>query len=206
MSPSDPTSAAFPTAAELVDRVPLIKNPAFWVPPPVQVPLDIHPLPDDVQAYFVYPHTLEAHVLATLPLERTHLEQQRAERRALLESYAQSKERARKAKLNQIAPGWNEGVGGVIEPVRKAVPTTTTTTTTATGATRAEEEGEGESSAEPLTVLRASPTEMGPQTLDALERDQIQGWLDKWDRGDSSGAGAGAGAGGAGAERVDKLI
>ncbi|KAG0658505.1 hypothetical protein C6P46_005748 [Rhodotorula mucilaginosa] len=108
----------FPTPAQLVDRVPLIKNPGFWVPKPVQLPPDIHPLPDDVQAYFVYPHTLEAHVLQTLPPALAQLQAEQQQRLALLASYAESKERARRAELNRLAPGWHEGKGGVMQPLR----------------------------------------------------------------------------------------
>ncbi|KWU44548.1 hypothetical protein RHOSPDRAFT_33875 [Rhodotorula sp. JG-1b] len=108
----------FPTPAQLVDRVPLIKNPGFWVPKPVQLPPDIHPLPDDVQAYFVYPHTLEAHVLRTLPPALAQLQAVQQQRLALLASYAESKERARRAELNRLAPGWHEGKGGVMQPLK----------------------------------------------------------------------------------------
>ncbi|TKA53590.1 hypothetical protein B0A53_03881 [Rhodotorula sp. CCFEE 5036] len=117
----------FPTPAQLVDRVPLIKNPGFWVPKPVQLPPDIHPLPDDVQAYFVYPHTLEAHVLQTLPPALAQLQAEQQQRLALLASYAESKERARRAELNRLAPGWHEGRGGVMQPLIKAGSSAVTT-------------------------------------------------------------------------------
>lgn len=117
----------------------------------------------------MYPHTLESHVLSTLPVQLEQLEQTRAQRLAILESYAASKERARKAKLQAIAPGWNEGSGGVMQPVRKATAAISTTTTT---------ERDGEHA---QALLQASPTEMGPQTLEKAHRDQMQDWLDKWD-------------------------
>ncbi|GAA5995545.1 hypothetical protein JCM5350_004031 [Sporobolomyces pararoseus] len=166
-------SSTFPSAAELVDRVPLIKNPAFWVPPPVEVPLDIHPLPEDVQAYFVYPHTLESHVLSTLPTQLAQLEQTKSQRIALLESYEESKERARKAKLQALAPGWNEGMGGVMQPVRKG---TTKVTNHQNEEKQKEEEGQDE-------LLQSSPVEMGEQTMDKMQRDQMKDWFDKWDGG-----------------------
>ncbi|GAA5875097.1 hypothetical protein JCM3774_003427 [Rhodotorula dairenensis] len=115
MAVGDLSHEPFPTPAQLVDRVPLIKNPGFWVPKPVQLPPDIHPLPDDVQAYFVYPHTLEAHVLQTLPPALADLQAAHQQRLALLASYAESKERARRAELNRLAPGWHEGEG-VMQP------------------------------------------------------------------------------------------
>ncbi|GAA6063053.1 hypothetical protein JCM10212_002998 [Sporobolomyces blumeae] len=208
-------SSTFPSAAQLVDRVPLIKNPAFWVPPPVQVPPDIHPLPDDVQAYFVYPHTLESHVLSTLPATLSTLEQTHAQRVALLASYAESKERARKAKLQAIAPGWNEG-GEIMQPVRKETTTTTTTTTTmprpivSNPSTESRSTARGDTSAgdggDPATPRAdrpsflggpetGSPGEMGQATMDQMQRDQMQDWLDKWDGGSTQGHSSGAGEG-----------
>ncbi|GAA5948377.1 hypothetical protein JCM3765_001396 [Sporobolomyces pararoseus] len=175
-------SSTFPSAAELVDRVPLIKNPAFWVHAPVEVPLDIHPLPEDVQAYFVYPHTLESHVLSTLPNQLAQLEQTRSQRIALLESYEESKERARKAKLQALAPGWNEGMGGVMQPVKKG----TTATTNAQGEKKGEEEQE---------LIQSSPTEMGEETMDKMQRDQMQDWFDKWDGGSAKAPGGEGGVG-----------
>ncbi|GAA5984825.1 hypothetical protein JCM10908_003521 [Rhodotorula pacifica] len=115
---ADLSNEPFPTPAQLVDRVPLIKNPGFWIPKPVELPFDIHPLPDDVQAYFVYPHTLESHVLQSLPPALSQLQAAHQERLALLASYAESKERARKAELNRLAPGWQEGKG-VMQPLKK---------------------------------------------------------------------------------------
>ncbi|GAA5900765.1 uncharacterized protein JCM6883_004648 [Sporobolomyces salmoneus] len=180
MSSSDPSSSSsFPSATELVDRVPLIKNPAFWVPPPVEVPLDIHPLPSSVEAYFVYPHTLESHVLSTLPSQLSQLSQKRLERQALLESYEESKERKRKQKLREIAPGWHEGFGGVMEPSRKKgtqVQSVETTTTTS------KEEGTGEEG----ELLQESPEEMGDRTMEKAQRDQMMDWFDKWDGGEKS--------------------
>ncbi|KAM0786783.1 hypothetical protein ACM66B_002217 [Microbotryomycetes sp. NB124-2] len=110
--------SAFPTTVQLVDKVPLIKSPSFWVSKPVELPPDIHPLPDDVHAYFVYPHTIEAHALSALPAALSNLRQAHEARCHLLASYADSKERARKERLNQIAPGWSEG-GQVMQPSNK---------------------------------------------------------------------------------------
>ncbi|KAF9239283.1 hypothetical protein BU15DRAFT_74706 [Melanogaster broomeanus] len=85
-------------------HVPLIKSPALRVPPPVELPPDIHPLPDSVTPYFVYPFTLEPHVLTV-------------EREALLRSREDEKERRRREALRRVAPGF-EGNGTVLTPVR----------------------------------------------------------------------------------------
>ncbi|KAK4057515.1 hypothetical protein OIO90_001584 [Microbotryomycetes sp. JL221] len=110
--------SAFPTTLQLVDKVPLIKSPSFWVSKPVELPPDIHPLPEDVHAYFVYPHTIESHALSVLPAALEELRHKHEARCRTLTSYAESKERARKARLNQIAPGWSEG-GSIMQPSKK---------------------------------------------------------------------------------------
>lgn len=67
---------------------------------------------------FVYPHTLESHCLTALPAALHTLQTAHSQRLHLLASLAESKERARKATLNRLAPGWGEG-GGIMEPVRR---------------------------------------------------------------------------------------
>ncbi|GAA5902288.1 hypothetical protein JCM8208_007250 [Rhodotorula glutinis] len=214
---------SFPTPGQLVDKVPLIRNPGFWVPKPVELPPDIHPLPEDVHAYFVYPHTLEAHVLSTLPAALDTLKQTHAQRVALLASYAESKERARKARLNQVAPGYAEG-GAALEPVRRetAVPKAAAAAQTSSRAARENlMGGSDEDEAAPAarhegSVLgepRAnSPGEMGAATIGKMERDQMMDMFAGLDRLDStlggagSGGGAGRSAGGGGGGDLDDLI
>lgn len=177
-SSSGPT---FPTTTELVDKVPLIKSPSFWVPKPVELPQDVHPLPDDITAYvrspssptscptplmtlpvqFVYPHTLENYVLTTLPAALQSLEATHAARLSLLASVAESKERARKVQLNRLAPGWSEG--GVMEPMRKNTVSPSVTTDLL-----------GNDDDE----LVGSPKEMGINSLDQMEKDQMQALVD----------------------------
>ncbi|PWN33007.1 uncharacterized protein FA14DRAFT_162178 [Meira miltonrushii] len=77
-------------------RVPLIKSPAVRVPPPITLPNNLHPLPPNLQEYFVYPFNLEHFVL------------ENADRR----------EKARKQDMLKRAPGWNED-GKVLEPTRR---------------------------------------------------------------------------------------
>ena len=91
----------------------------------------------------------------------------------MLESYEESKERARKAKLQALAPGWNEGMGGVMQPVRTG---TMKVTNQQNEEKQKEEEGQDE-------LLQSSPVEMGEQTMDKMQRDQMKDWLDKWDGG-----------------------
>ncbi|GAA5879469.1 hypothetical protein JCM1840_007049, partial [Sporobolomyces johnsonii] len=199
--PPSLTSYPAPTGRSLTPPPP---PPAPRPPPPPQ---------------FVYPHTLEQHVLATLPQSLSQLEQTHSQRLHLLASYADSKERARKARLNQVAPGYAEG-GGIMQPVRRE---TRAPAAAAVGAAHggggeskavnvleeAEEEGDQtQQQAEPAAPGRAgegsflgetevgSPKEMGLETMDKMQRDQMQDWLDKFDGGgDSSGRGGGDGVG-----------
>jgi len=89
---SSGTSSLYATCS----RVPLIKSPAVRVPPPIILPNNLHPLPPNLQEYFVYPFNLEHFVL------------ENADRR----------EKARKQDMLKRAPGWNED-GKVLEPTRR---------------------------------------------------------------------------------------
>jgi hypothetical protein len=89
---SSGTSSLYATCS----RVPLIKSPAVRVPPPIILPTNLHPLPPNLQEYFVYPFNLEHFVL------------ENADRR----------EKARKQDMLKRAPGWNED-GKVLEPTRR---------------------------------------------------------------------------------------
>ncbi|SCV69225.1 BQ2448_2245 [Microbotryum intermedium] len=133
------------TTRDLVESVPLIKSPSFWVPEPVELPPDIHPLPDSVEPYvhmpffrptifpqqFVYPFTIENHALSVLPAALDALRTSHAQRLERLRSYSEAKEKARKAHLNAVAPGWT-GDGGIILPSTKKTSSTLPTTLSAT--------------------------------------------------------------------------
>lgn len=80
----------------LCSKVPLIKSPAVRVPAPVSLPTNIHPLPPNLQEYFVYPFSLEHFVLDA----------------------ADRRERQRQEDLRKRAPGWSEH-GGVLQPTRR---------------------------------------------------------------------------------------
>lgn len=42
---------AHASTSQLVAKIPLIKSPELWIPKPVALPSDIHPLPTDINAY-----------------------------------------------------------------------------------------------------------------------------------------------------------
>ncbi|RPD56965.1 hypothetical protein L226DRAFT_491083 [Lentinus tigrinus ALCF2SS1-7] len=86
--------------------VPLIKSPSLRLPRPVEHPPDIHPLPDSVTAYFVYPFTLEPHVLTVEASRRSTLAAHAARREAYLKAREEEKERRKREALRRIAPGF----------------------------------------------------------------------------------------------------
>jgi len=99
-------------------RVPLIKSPSLRVPRPVERPPDIHPLPDDVSAYFVYPFTLEPHVIRLEDSRRSTLAAHAARREAYLKSREEEKERRKRDALRRIAPGF-EPQGTLLVPTKR---------------------------------------------------------------------------------------
>lgn len=102
-------------------RVPLIKSPSLRVPRPVELPQDIHPLPDSVTAYFVYPFTIEPHILTVESSRRTTLAAHTARREAFLHARDDEKERRKREALRKIAPGF-EPAGSVLVPTKPSNP------------------------------------------------------------------------------------
>ncbi|PBK70444.1 hypothetical protein ARMSODRAFT_955944 [Armillaria solidipes] len=98
-------------------HVPLIKSPSLRVPRPVEIPQDIHPLPDSVTAYFVYPFTIEPHILTVESSRRTTLAAHTARREAFLRARDDEKERRKRETLRKIAPGF-EPAGSVLVPTK----------------------------------------------------------------------------------------
>ncbi|KAG8800634.1 hypothetical protein FRC17_006828 [Serendipita sp. 399] len=127
-NPGSPGASQYGQAA----YVPLIKSPSVRVPKLVQVPPDIHPLPESVAAYFVYPYTLEPHILtlesqrqATFTAQNAHRatvfqrreqvkEQQRQEQERLKRLIEEEEERRRKEKLRKVAPGFDPSAGALV--------------------------------------------------------------------------------------------
>ncbi|KAG6811219.1 hypothetical protein H0H92_008480 [Tricholoma furcatifolium] len=100
-------------------HVPLIKSPSLRVPPPVVLPPDIHPLPDSVTDYFVYPFTLEPHIITLESSRRNTIAAHASRREAYLRHRNDEKERRKRDALRRIAPGF-EPQGSVLVPTRTA--------------------------------------------------------------------------------------
>ncbi|KAI5116345.1 hypothetical protein M0805_005820 [Coniferiporia weirii] len=87
-------------------HVPLIKSPSLRIPRPIEAPPDIHPLPDDINAYFVYAFTLEPHVTTLEASRRSTLAAHTTRHEAFLRQREENKERMRRDALRRIAPGF----------------------------------------------------------------------------------------------------
>lgn len=109
-----PFSPSYDTAS----RVRLIKSPSLDVPDHVSFPRDVHPLPPDLQAYFVYPFSLESYVLApNNPSART-IEEVHAKHQSFLIWRDEERKRRERERLRKLAPGWT-GETAVLQPNKR---------------------------------------------------------------------------------------
>jgi len=97
-----------------VARVPLIKSPSLRVPQLVSIPPTIHPLPDSVTAYFVYPFTLEPHVANIEATRQSTLDGHMATCDAYLKRREEEKEQRKKEALRKVAPGFEPSAGTLV--------------------------------------------------------------------------------------------
>lgn len=100
-------------------RVPLIKSPSISLPNPVKLPQDLHPLPADISAYFVYPFSLESYVLDPNTPSSSTIDQLLAKHQQYLENREREKENKHKEMLMKMAPGWS---GDVLLPTASGTP------------------------------------------------------------------------------------
>ncbi|KAL7418836.1 hypothetical protein Q5752_006520 [Cryptotrichosporon argae] len=98
-----PISQQYAAAA----TVPLIKSPSLWLPPRVEFPPDVHPLPEDITAYFVYPFTLERHVVHADPSPYQAIAERRVRAAEVLHRRELADEERERAALRRVAPGYN---------------------------------------------------------------------------------------------------
>ncbi|KAI0056625.1 hypothetical protein BV25DRAFT_1556959 [Artomyces pyxidatus] len=111
----DPSKSQYAAAS----HVPFIKSPSLRMPRPVEMPPDIHPLPESVTPYFVYPFTIEQHVITLESSRRQTLAAHAARREAYLRARADEQARRRREALRRIAPGF-EPQGTPLVPLRAA--------------------------------------------------------------------------------------
>ncbi|KZT35313.1 hypothetical protein SISSUDRAFT_1008911 [Sistotremastrum suecicum HHB10207 ss-3] len=105
-----------------VANIPLIQSPSLRVPNPIELPPDIHPLPDDINAYFVYPFNLEPHIMTLESSRQSTLAAHASRRDAFLRAREEEKERRKREALRRVAPGF-EPSKGVLTPtsLRKSI-------------------------------------------------------------------------------------
>lgn len=114
--------------ALLASNIPLIRAPGTWLPKPITCPNDLHPLPEEIAAYFVYPYTLEPSSLryltglsshptnwrATLGSTQTYLEERLIRKEAERIRIEKEKEQIRLDSLRLVAPGWNGAMESIL--------------------------------------------------------------------------------------------
>ncbi|KAI0305196.1 hypothetical protein B0F90DRAFT_1625444 [Multifurca ochricompacta] len=113
-TPLNPAKSQYAAAS----RVPLIQSPSLRVPRPVELPPDIHPLPESVNPYFVYPFTLEPHILAVESNRRATIAAHAVKREAYLRTREEDKLRRKREALRRIAPGF-EPLSAPLVPVKQ---------------------------------------------------------------------------------------
>ncbi|CAK5265447.1 unnamed protein product [Mycena citricolor] len=101
-------------------RMPLIKSPSLRIPRPVTLPPDIHPLPESIAPYMVYPFTLEPHIITLESSRQATVAAHDARRDAYLKSRADEKDRRKRDALRRIAPGFEPGEGHVLVPTKRS--------------------------------------------------------------------------------------
>lgn len=103
----------------LASRVPLISSPSVSLPRAPKLPPNLHPLPTDISAYFVYSFSLESYVLDPNTPSSTTIDQLLAKHKQYLEAREREKQERERELLRRMAPGW-QGASGVLMPTSTA--------------------------------------------------------------------------------------
>ena len=107
---SNATSSSKTQLYALAARVPLIKSPSISIPKPVQLPPDLHPLPADISAYFVYNFSLESYVLDANTPSSSRVGELLAKHARYLEERQRHKAEQQRELLRRVAPGYSGDV------------------------------------------------------------------------------------------------
>ena len=104
----------------------LVLDPEYQIPPPVTFPVDMHPLPEDIDAYCVYSYRAEDLVRTSSNLSSSRFRAMRSEQESFLKEKQLARERRERERLQKMAPGWahHGDARMVLQPTR--VPTTST--------------------------------------------------------------------------------
>lgn len=113
LPPTNSSNSSSNQLYALASRVPLIKSHSISLPKPVKLPPDLHPLPTDISAYFVYPFSLESYVLDPNTPSSATIDQLLDKHKQYLEAREREKEEKKKEMLRKVAPGW-QGTGGAM--------------------------------------------------------------------------------------------
>jgi len=97
----------------------LVRAPECMPPPRITLPSDLHPLPDGVDAYMIYPFSVEDMVLSAsrTPSSRD-MAKQHERYAALLRERKEARERKHQEYLHRVAPGWSHGDHSILQPQR----------------------------------------------------------------------------------------
>lgn len=108
-----------PAQRACLSHVSLVQAPETQAPRPVARPDDLHPLPDSIDAYFVYPFSVEELVTSPHALLTSDSVIALHERHAnFLRIRKERKEREEQERFRRLAPGWAHGDGSILEPVK----------------------------------------------------------------------------------------
>ncbi|WFD30656.1 hypothetical protein MSPP1_001677 [Malassezia sp. CBS 17886] len=88
-------------------RLALILSPDCQLPPPVKKPQNMHPLPDGVDEYFVYPFHAEDLVASpSTPVSSRAVAELAQRHAAVMDEHAAQKREKQRSFLQAVAPGW----------------------------------------------------------------------------------------------------
>ncbi|CAO1624631.1 unnamed protein product [Jaminaea pallidilutea] len=108
----------FAPSYDVTPGVQLIKSPSLNVAGPEPFPSEVHPLPPDLHAYFVYPFSLEYYVQAPGNPKAENVEQLRTKHKEFLRQRTEEQHKKEADRLKRVAPGWTSGAS-LLQPTTR---------------------------------------------------------------------------------------